>query len=142
MSSRKQTPDVLGAILGGAEPAETPEQAAPPQSASQPRKATKAEAAAPIAPTKAPPKAAQARPAVVDATPVEWEYLEVVFRDYRGWRPRMVNGRESGGWKNAPVIIDYLKQLGSEGWELVSIGDPHHNEKEAYLKRLKRNATP
>ncbi|MFN8470349.1 MAG: hypothetical protein U0X20_32645 [Caldilineaceae bacterium] len=69
--------------------------------------------------------------------PLEWEYREVVFRDYRGWRARTVNGRELGDWKTAPTIVEYLEQAGSEGWELVSMSDRHNNQKEAYFKRAK-----
>jgi hypothetical protein len=69
--------------------------------------------------------------------PLEWEYREVVFRDYRGWRARMVNGRELGDWKTSPTIVEYLETAGSEGWELVSISERHNNQKEAYFKRPK-----
>jgi hypothetical protein len=67
----------------------------------------------------------------------EWEYREVVFRDYRGWRARLVNGVELGDWKSAPTIVEYLEQAGREGWELVSMGERHNNHKEAYFKRRK-----
>jgi hypothetical protein len=46
--------------------------------------------------------------------------MEVVFRDYGGYRPRYVNGQELRDWKKAPPIHEYLNQLGEEGWELVS----------------------
>ena len=63
---------------------------------------------------------ARSRPAEPPAPPkpLEWEYREVVFRDYRGWRARMVNGRELGDWKTSPTIVEYLEKAGSEGWEL------------------------
>jgi hypothetical protein len=69
---------------------------------------------------------------------LEWEYREVVFRDYRGWRAHTVNGVELGDWKTAPAIVEYLERAGREGWELVSMGERHHNHKEAYFKRPKR----
>lgn len=69
--------------------------------------------------------------------PLEWEYREVVFRDYRGWRALMVNGREQGDWKSSPTIVEYLEKAGSEGWELVSMSERHNNQKEAYFKRPK-----
>ncbi len=69
--------------------------------------------------------------------PLEWEYREVVFRDYRGWRVRMVNGRELGDWKTSPTIVEYLEKAGNEGWELVSMSERHNNQKEAYFKRPK-----
>ena len=67
----------------------------------------------------------------------EWEYREVLFRDYRGWRARVVNGVELGDWKNSPTIVEYLDQAGRQGWELVSMSDRHNNHKEAYFKRPK-----
>lgn len=131
MSSRKQTPDVLGALLGGApEPESTP---IPSPVATPPRRTTPARKAAAPA-TKRDTKIATA--AQTDLP--EWEYLEVVFRDYRGWRPMQENGRELGTWKSAPLIQDYLKQLGDAGWEMVNMSERHHNQKEAYFKRLKR----
>jgi hypothetical protein len=109
MSSRKQTPDILGDILGGVRSYPTP-----------------TDVPAPVEPPTSEP-----------ARPLEWEYREVVFRDYRGWRARMVNGRELGDWKTAPTIVEYLEKAGNEGWELVSMSDRHNNQKEAYFKRPK-----
>jgi hypothetical protein len=63
--------------------------------------------------------------------------MEVVFRDYGGYRPRYVNGAEARGWKRAPVIHEYLNQLGEEGWELVGVGGRHNDEMPAYFKRPK-----
>lgn len=107
MSNRKQTPDILGDILGGTRAIPAPSDALPP-----------------VAPPAPPLLAA-------------WEYREVIFRDYRGWRARQVNGRELGDWKTSPTIVEYLEQAGSEGWELVSMSDRHNNQKEAYFKRPK-----
>lgn len=78
-----------------------------------------------------------APPVPVIVKPVEWEYREVIFRDYRGWRVRFIDGREPRDWKSGPALLEYLEQVGKEGWELVSISDRHHNQKEAYLKRVK-----
>lgn len=78
-----------------------------------------------------------APPVPVIVKSVEWEYREVIFRDYRGWRVRFIDGREPRDWKNSPALLEYLEQVGKEGWELVSISDRHHNQKEAYLKRVK-----
>jgi hypothetical protein len=109
MSSRKETPDILGDILGGVRSHPSPvDRPAPAEATAEP------------------------------AGPLEWEYREVVFRDYRGWRARTVNGRELGDWKSSPTIVEYLEQAGNEGWELVSVGERHNNQKEAYFKRPKR----
>ena len=68
----------------------------------------------------------------------KWEYMEVVFRDYGGYRPRYVNGQEQDGWKRAPLIHEYLVQLGEEGWELAGVGSRHNDQMPAYLKRPKK----
>jgi hypothetical protein len=112
MSSRKETPDILGDILGGVR-------------------------AYPSPPAEPETPSAGEGPSAAPVEPPAWEYREVIFRDYRGWRTRMVNGRELGDWKNAPTAIEYLEQAGNEGWELVSMSDRHNNQKEAYLKRPK-----
>lgn len=115
MSSRKATPDVLGAVLGGAADELAADLGGP--------LATNVPASTPAAPA--------------DVAPVQWEYREVIFRDYRGWRARVVNGIELGDWKNAPTIVEYLEGAGRDGWELVSMSDRHNNHKEAYFKRPK-----
>jgi phosphoglycolate phosphatase-like HAD superfamily hydrolase len=63
--------------------------------------------------------------------------MEVVFHDYRGYRPRTVNGQEQPGWKRLPLIHDYLNQLGEQGWELAGVSSRDNNEMPAYFKRLK-----
>lgn len=116
MAPRKQTPDVLSEILGG-EPA-------PAQpSAPQPRAAAR---------SKGTPAAARGRSQVREST---WEYMEVVFRDYGGYRPRWINGKEQQGWKRLPVIHEYLNQLGELGWELAGVGSRENSEMPAYFKR-------
>jgi hypothetical protein len=64
--------------------------------------------------------------------------MEVVFRDYGGYRPRCVNGEEQEGWKGAPLMHEYLNQLGEEGWELAGVGSRHNDQMPAYLKRPKK----
>jgi hypothetical protein len=63
--------------------------------------------------------------------------MEVIFRDYGGYRPRYVNGQEQRGWKRSPVMLEYLNALGEEGWELVGLGSRHNDEMPAFLKRAK-----
>jgi hypothetical protein len=130
MSSRKEMPDVLGDILGGVRSYPIPPEliSSPPPEAKTPA----ADAVIPTAPAPATPALA------TPPTPREWEYREVVFRDYRGWRARIVNGRELGDWKTSPTIVEYLEQAGQDGWELVSVSDRYNNQKEAYFKRPKR----
>ncbi|GIV68598.1 hypothetical protein [Caldilinea sp.] len=137
MSTRKPTPDILDAVLnadaGAAEDEAVVALTASP-AVSPPRAArrvrTKAQLPAAQDQTAAPPV-----PTVVK--PLEWEYREVIVRDYRGWRVRFVDGREQPHWKNGPTLREYLEQVGKEGWELVHIGERHHNQKMIYLKRLK-----
>ena len=118
MATRKQTPDVLGEMLGGGPAAPEP---AP-------------------APTPAPPKRKSAGTRRRPSNPAQarWEYLEVVFYDYGGYRPRYVNGEEQHGWKKAPLMHEYLNRLGQGGWELAAVGSRHNNLMPAYFKRPQR----
>jgi hypothetical protein len=119
MADRKRTPDIMGEILGG-EPA-VPAMAAVPQPAPKPRRRP------PTREPSAPPKAKLPK----------WEYMEVIFRDYGGYRARYVNGQEQIGWKQAPIIYEYLNQLGEQGWEMVGVSSRHNEEMPAYFKRRK-----
>ena len=74
-------------------------------------------------------KSAAAKP------PIQWEYMEVIFREFRGWRPRYVNGAELDDWKEQPEIGDYLNQVGQEGWEMVGIVNSRRNMRDVYFKR-------
>lgn len=105
--ARKETPDVLGEVLAGL--GEAP--AAPPAPApAKPRPARAAKAK-----SKKPEPPAQ-------PVPAGWDYLVVSFSDYRGWRPRFINGQEVRNWMHAPLIHDYLAQLGEDGWEMAGAG--------------------
>lgn len=119
MAERKQTPDVLGEILGGEPSAPIPEPVPKPKPAPRRRSPTRTSSRKPKAKFEA------------------WEYMEVVFRDYRGYRPRYVNGEEQKEWKKAPLIHEYLNRLGEQGWELAGTGSRHNQEMPAYLKRRK-----
>ncbi len=125
MDKHKQTPDILAEILGGEAPGmpapilpdlrpETRQPPARPKRVSQPK---------PSAPT---------RPKAKPASKVE--YRVVSFQDYKGWRPRFVNGKELKDWMEAPLLHEYLQQLSQEGWELAAassgerlygLGDKH-----------------
>ena len=131
--ARKETPDVLGEVLAGlgetpaAAPAVTPAAPAPrkPRSPRSPKGSTpQAEASVPPAPRG-------------------WDYLVVSFSEYRGWRPRFINGQEIRNWMHAPLIHDYLAQLGEDGWEMVGAGGGKalygaSDYYQAFFKRAKR----
>ena len=126
MSERKQTPDVLSDLLNTGSP---PDAVAPPEAAATPA----ARSANSVKATPAP----AATVAQTPAAPSQWEYREVIFREFRGWRPRYIDGSERWDWKEAPTMFDYLRQTGDEGWELVSVGEAHNYQKTAYFKRPK-----
>ena len=91
MAKRKQTPDVLAEILGG--------------------ETAVAEMRATIR---------QGRPARPEPESVQWEYRIVSFQDYKGWRPRYMDGRELKDWTSGPLIHEYLAEMGEQGWELAA----------------------
>lgn len=110
--TRKETPDVLGELLAGPTiDADSPAQPAQPLSQPKPR-AGRAATGKPATTRKSPPPQA----------PTAWDYLIISFSDHRGWRPRYINGQEIRNWNQAPLIHDYLAQLGEDGWELVGAG--------------------
>ena len=133
MANRKQTPDVLAEVLGGGSPAlvsngdSTVSRPAP--KSSQAARSRKPAERRPAAPAAAPQK-------------TQWEYILVTFQDYKGWRPRYINGHELRDWTSGPLIHDYLEAMGKEGWELAAasggermygIGDQH----QLYFKKPK-----
>jgi phosphoglycolate phosphatase-like HAD superfamily hydrolase len=99
MAKRKQTPDVLAEILGG-------------EAANGTVLAVGGETSARAARLAATKQAA--------AAPQEWEYYVITFQDYKGWRPRYLDGREIKDWMSGPLIHEYLADLGSQGWELAA----------------------
>lgn len=141
MTERKQTPDLLGELLGGGASGPTPVLAAPPprdttgrQPASRPAVAQPAAAAQPAAkePVSLAPKATVA--------PRRWEYLVISFQEYKGWRPRYRNGEKIANWEDQPLLHDYLNQLGAEGWELAgaSAGRALYGSRDEYQLFCKR----
>jgi len=116
MSKRKQTPDVLAEILGG-----------------------EAVMVSEVAKTDR-----RVRPVALAAvsTPAKWEYCLVTFQDYKGWRPRYIDGRELKDWTSGPPIHEYLASMGEEGWELAaaSAGERLYGSSDnhqLFFKRLK-----
>lgn len=142
--SRKETPDVLGEILAGAPPVvaplpvtPAPQPAAPAPAKPRARKSTPARTSPATAPQ---PEPASAAPTT---KPERWEYLVVSLQDHRGWRPRFINGQEVRHWTQAPLIHDYVDQLGEDGWDLVaaSSGKTMYGSGDQYqlfFKRAKR----
>ncbi len=135
--ARKETPDVLGEVLAGA--GEAPVLAAVPGPASSPA------ARKPRSSRAAPKEAAEPAKPEPPAQPASrgWDYLVVSFSEYRGWRPRFINGQEIRNWMHAPLIHDYLAQLGEDGWEMVGAGGGKaiygaSDYYQAFFKRLKR----
>jgi hypothetical protein len=109
MTERKETPDILGAILSGATP---PDQSSAPQPA----------AALPTAPIAPPPIArAERTPRTATHKQTQWEYLIVSFHEQNGWHARFINGHELDNWQRGPQLHDVLDQLGEDGWELVNV---------------------
>jgi len=131
MTERKETPDILGAILSGATPPGQP--AAPPPVTVPP--------AAQVAPAAPPPIArAERAPRASAARQTNWEYLIVSFHEQNGWHARFVNGREMENWQRGPQLHDVLDQLGGDGWELINVvkSEPLYgtmDRLQAYFKR-------
>ncbi len=40
-------------------------------------------------------------------------------------KPRFVDRQELPNWQEGPEIVDYVKQMANEGWELVVHGAGH-----------------
>lgn len=95
MTKRKQTPDVLAEILGG-----------------------DTNNGVLTAELGGPSRGPAARPAA--AEPQQWEYKLVTFHDYKGWRPRFLDGHELKDWSAGPLIHEYLQEMGEQGWELAA----------------------
>ena len=109
MTERKETPDILGAILSGA---------TPPGQPSAPLPVTTPQVAA-VPPT--PTARAERAPRASAARQTSWEYLIVSFHEQNGWHARFVNGRELENWQHGPQLHDVLDQLGADGWELINV---------------------
>ncbi len=113
--TRKETPDVLGELLAGPPvDADSPAQPAQPTPPPKPRASRSAGATG--------SKGKQAKQPEPAPPAKGWDYLIVSFSNHRGWRPRYINGQEIRNWNQAPVIHDYLAQLGEDGWEMVGAG--------------------
>ena len=123
MSDRKETPDLLGDILS---PQPTSTAQSHPETTPTPKPAA----------TAKPRKESKKRSS--RSTVQQWEYREVVFREFRGWRPRFVDGEELEDWREQPEIRNYLAALGADGWEMVGIMENRRNTRSIYFKRPQR----
>ena len=119
MSDRKQTPDVLAAILNGEAPvpADFDAQALaratpPPRTKSQPKRPASEKTTSPARPAPA------AKPRLSVAT--HWVYQVLSFQENHGWRVRFIDGKEVKNWSEARTLQETLAQMGQDGWELVS----------------------
>ncbi len=130
MTERKGTPDILGAILSGAAPADQ-------SSVPQPAAASHTAAVPPVAP----PRAERASRAS-SSKHAQWEYLVVSFHEQNGWHARFINGHELENWQHGPQLHDVLDQLGEDGWELINVvkSEPLYSTMDriqAFFKRVK-----
>jgi hypothetical protein len=141
MSERKQTPDVLAAILNGEAPlqadfdAQALARATPP-----PRIKTQSKRTTPESSTKT-EKSTQAtkpRPGAV----AHWAYQVISFQDNRGWHVRFIDGKEVKNWTEAATLNEMLAQMGEDGWELVSAcsGEAMFGRSDKYQLFFKRFA--
>ena len=131
MSSRKETPDLLGELLGEAPPFQRPPAAKRGNEAKLPT----VETPKPPSPTATRAKESPKRKPASSARRPVWEYLELTIHDYRGWRPRCIDGHELRDWKDGPSLRDYLDHLGAEGWEMTGILEAGRGERNVYFKR-------
>lgn len=123
MPDRKETPDILGQILGNV--------AAPDGST------------APIGTVAAPPRSAPRRKAAAKkADAPKWEYLTVSCQDQDGWRARFADGEELNNWHKGPPLSELLDALGEDGWELIALTTKDHfygraDALQVFFKRVK-----
>ena len=130
MNDRKQTPDILAEMLGGEIPTSpTQPPSSPPPAPANPRQVAKSRSVSHASKRST-------------KKPNTWEYQVVSFQEYRGWRPRYVNGVELPDWMECPLLHDYLDQIGADGWELAAASSGEHlygisDKHQLYFKRLK-----
>jgi len=147
MSERKETPDILGSVLGGV-PTEKPQRSPDIMPDSSRKKAParrvrkkaqpKSQPGKKASPKPAPPKSAPAQSLDANQAVSVWEYRDVIFYDYGGYVTRYVEGEELPNWKRtAPPMSDFINQMGSEGWEMVGLLSPKRYHLLAIFKRRK-----
>jgi len=112
MSERKTTPDILGEILT------IEETELESQASSEPIKTEKR------APTSKPKRTSKSKVTKADISklpnPSKWEYQGATFENSKGWKLRYVGGNKKKGWRDGPLLQEYIEQMGEQGWELIS----------------------
>ena len=127
MTERKETPDILGQILGGV--------AAP----DRPLPIGVAVPAAPAATSRSAPRR---KSAAKKADGPKWEYLTLSFQEQQGWRGRYADGEELERWEKGPLMNELFDALGEAGWELINVTTKDHfygrtDAIQAFFKRPK-----
>ena len=109
MAPRKETPDVLGAVLNDdsteADPLVQAEALLQKAKSSRQQSSTRR-------------KKQTVRQFEAKSRTRKWEYRTVTFHDYGGWRPRYIDDIQIPGWKQQPQLHQYLNELGEQGWEM------------------------
>ena len=147
MANRKQTPDVLGAVLG--DPAPAAEAPAPSKTVHPPPTSPRNQGEASsdeVVPSPLPSvdggieggRSSQRKNDAKSLPPRQWQYVVITFYDYGGWKPRFRDGREIAGWKGLPDMPDYINLIGEDGWELAGTSNGRRREIMAYFKRPKK----
>jgi hypothetical protein len=123
MSERKSTPDILGELLAGKEEPERSGFIPPPQAKPKPKTKPAAEYVEKPLPQK-----------TVREKKDCWEYRVISFQDYQGWRPRFLDGKEISNWSAGPLLQEFLRLMGDEGWQLAAAasGESMHGSMDKY----------
>lgn len=117
MSERKQTPDILGALLSGEESANG-EDVAGMKTVSTPLERRVRSKPRPV---RQEVQTAE-KPTVQKRGPdkkARFEYRIVSFQNHQGWRVRFIDGQEIQDWTGGMLLGEYLKEAGEDGWELA-----------------------
>ena len=128
MNQRKETPDVLSEILGGetSEPIADENVIGGPPPSEKPKRVSK-------------PRRSTTTRRRKTSKP-KWDYKVVSLQEYRGWRPRFVDGVELKDWTEGPIMHEYISTLGDEGWELTTAcaGEKLYGRLDKYQLYFKR----
>jgi hypothetical protein len=73
-----------------------------------------------------------------------WEYRTASFQEHQGWRLRFIDGAEVKDWTGAPLLHEYLRLMGEEGWELAGAasGESLYGSMDKYQLFFARPKTP